>query len=98
MALCNLVNLARLHIVDEASHRRVFPNERRGADEIDIVTDTLLEVTEGQEINVGGVRPQLFLADAIQGWIIESHHAAVGVMDHQNFLRPEQTLRDNERA
>jgi hypothetical protein len=43
----DLVDLARIHIVDEPGHLGVSWSERRGADQLDIVTHALLEITEG---------------------------------------------------
>ena len=96
VALRDLVNLARLHVVDEPCYRRAFRDERRGADELDIVTDALLEVTEGQEIDIGGVLPEILPADAIEGGIVEGQHAAIGVVHDQHFLSPQQALGDDE--
>src|SRR5215210_4924968 len=42
------------HVVDETADRDVVGNERRGADGRHVVADTLVQVAEGEEIDLCG--------------------------------------------
>jgi hypothetical protein len=93
----HLVQAPGRDVVDEAAHGHIPEQQRRGADDLDIVAHALLEVAEGEERDLG-VDTKVVAQRLAQLLIGEREHAAVGVVDHDHLTRTEQLLRDDQRA
>src|SRR6516165_11813758 len=93
----DLPEAAGLDLVDKAADGVLVRDERAGLDPGDGLAHVGVQVTEGLERERGpdaGVGLDLGL-DLI---IVEGEHAAVGVMDEDDLVRPEQPLGDGEGA
>src|SRR5579859_6851538 len=88
----NLVETPGLDVVDESTDARLVGDERTGFD----ARDRLLHVRlEAAECLKGKLRadPGLLLDLAFDLVVLEREHAAVGMVDQDNFLCAEQALR-----
>ena len=95
--LGDLAQLARLHLVDEAAHGVLLRDERAGLDAGDGLANVPVEVGE----RLGGplrLDPGLLLDRLLERVVGEREHAAVGVVDEDDLLGPEQALGDRQRA
>src|SRR5215471_2504464 len=89
----DLAEAAGLDLVDEASDGVLVRDERAGLDPGDGLAHVRVQVAEGLERERGpdaGVGLDLGL-DVV---VVEGEHAAAGVMDEDDLVRPEQSLGD----
>ena len=95
--LGNLVEPARLHVVDEASDAPLLRDERARLDAFDRLPDVDLEIAERLRVPSrfdAGLLVQL----TVKRFVAERDHAAVRVVDQDDLGRAEEPLRDCQRA
>jgi hypothetical protein len=93
-----LVELAGFYVVDEAAHRDLLKVRMR-IDAGDLLADVGLEIREGVEMRGrNGCAAGFFLEGMQQVMIFEGQHAAIGVVDNDEFLGAEQMMGNDERA
>src|SRR3990170_8771622 len=92
------VELPALHVVDEPRHGDVLRDERVRPDSLDLRADVLLQVAERVEADLCGVRAVLLRQAVLDILVLERQHAAVRVADHEELLRSEELVRNNERT
>ena len=90
--------LAGIYIVDEAAHGDVA-DVRVVLDAGDLAADILLNVLEGVKVRWGyGGNASLLLEFVEELIVSESNHAAIGVINDDEFLRAEQVMRNDQGA
>src|ERR1700682_5745448 len=92
----DLVELPRLHVVDEAAHARFVRNEGARMNAGGRLQDVVLEGLERFECKVWP-DPGLRLDLSFDLVVREREHPAVRVMHQDNLFRAEEPLRDDER-
>ncbi len=85
--LLDLVEPARRHIVDKAANGDTVRNERRYAQEGDIIAHGLLQILKWKESNVIGIRRQFAPHFFVDIGIGEGEHATVRVVDDDDRIR-----------
>src|ERR1700704_1749542 len=88
----HLAQPAGLHVVDEAADRVLVGDERAGLDAGDRLAHVLVDVVEGLGRPLG-LDPRLLLELGLEVVVVEGEHPAVGVVDEDDLLGPEQALR-----
>src|SRR5207249_3442367 len=82
---------------DEPRHRDVLGDEWVRTDPFDLRADIFLEIPECMEIDLRGIRVVLLGQGVLEVLVLERQHSAVGVIDHEELLRPEELVRDDKR-
>ena len=93
----DLLELAGVHVVDEAAHRVLVGHEGAGLDAGDRLADVTLQVGERLQGEVGP-QPGVGLDVGLHLVVGEGQHAAVGVVDEDDLAGPEQALGDDQGA
>src|SRR5919199_5368511 len=88
---------AGLDLVDEPADRVLLRDERARLDPVDRLAHVLLEVLEGLG-RPGRLDSRVLLDLTPELVVVEGQHAAVRVMDQDDFLGAEQPLGDRQRA
>src|SRR5918995_3087772 len=91
----NLVEVACLHVVDEAAHGVLLWNEGAGLDPRDRLTEVLPEIVERLRRPLR-LDPRLPLDLMPELVVAEGQHPAVGVVDEHDLLGSEKPLRDGK--
>src|SRR3990172_8727498 len=92
------VQLPALHVVDEPRHGDVLRDERVRPDSLDLRADVFLQVAERVEADLRGVRAVLLRQGVLEVLVLERQHAAVRLADHEELLRSEELVRNDERT
>jgi hypothetical protein len=92
----DLVELAGLHIVDESANRKVL-EIGMAVNPSDLLADVVFQIFEGVEVNGGDSAGFLFEVSQ-EVTIIQVEHAAVGVIDDDDFPGAEQVMGNDQGA
>src|SRR5271165_350295 len=95
MSLLDLPEAPGLDLVDEAADRILVRDERAGLDPGDGLAYVGVQVTEGLK-RERRPDPGVGLDLGLDVVVVESEHAAVGVVDEDDLVRPEQPLGDGD--
>lgn len=92
------LELAGEDIIDESNNGSTRVDELGVLDNVHIINHALLQLGEGQEINVAGISTQAFLEDTPDIIVAEGEHTTVSVVDDVDLVGAEELLRDGKGA
>jgi hypothetical protein len=91
-----------MHVVDETGDWDVFGDKGRGLSDGHVFVDALVDIGEREKVDAGGsfagIRAEIFLQFVLEVVVGEGQHAAIGVMNDDDFAGTEQLVRNRQRS